>query len=583
MGLSCVKENHVIDNICQYIKGPIAIDDWARLRDRTLRVSKFILTDVTKGKSEARISPAAYFRLALSQEPGIPLFPRLSDLVIVDADASLSYLELLLTPSLTSLEVSHIPNAKQPTLFSFLTTLANVAPYLQALTFGPGWFPSLSVQTIIQFKNLRQLELKYAVSRLSFAFLESLGSSSPALESLILDARSCEYIPSTPITSNGLSKSIEEHTLPASFDGTHRQKRQRLSAKPDVGDTFSQLMKLHVIGSLLFLGDLILQIASTKLEDISITVIKEELEIEKVKIKREAKKEMEAEGIAQTGKQTKRSRMQRAKSEREKEKSELEALPLSGMWLIWLGELEGESMEERRIRDTNEQKKAWEANDILFSALLQLLPSRWSTSLKTVSVVNLGHSPQALIAPTLFNEAFRLLLFHPTIKNLTAKGWTPDSVEDSVLGLAELAPWPPSNLETLFLPLDEANSGISWSNLRHIAIRCPKLRSLQCRIKPQSLIPNYTDPAAVEASEALFHGLRTISLGNSSPDLHSNKHHLIARHLDLLFPHLETITTFEHNDAEAEPWIVVHELVKMCQAARVDERHRAIAIQHWQS
>ena len=567
--------------MCQYIHGSITIDDWARLRDRTLTVSKFILTDVTKKHSEARISPAAYFRLALSQEPGIPLFPHLSDLIIVDAGASLSYLELLLTPSLTSLEVLRIPNAKQPTLFSFLTTLAQVAPLLQTLTFGPGRFPLKSIQSIVQFKNLRLLELKDVVSKMNFAFLESLGNSLPALESLILDARSCEYIPSTAIMSKGLSKGIEEHIPCASFginlestDGKNDEESPQ-SNTFDVGDAFSQLMKLHIIGSPLFLGDLILQIASTRLEDVSITVvisckeleIKEELEIKKkVESMWEPDKGMQAVNIAQTSKQLKKRQMQR--------EAGVEG-GMSGLQMlnIWLGELEGESMEERRVRATKQQRKARESNNILFSALLQLLPSRWSTSLKTISVVNaFGHTlQQALIAPqaTLLNEAFRLLLFHPTVENLTVKGWTPDSVEDSILGLAELTP---SNLKSLFLPLHEADSGISWSTLRHIAITCPKLRSLQCRIKPLSLIPKYSVPT----TEALFHGLQTLSIGNSFPDLHSNKPHLIARHLDLLFPHLETITTFEHS-AEAEPWIAVNELVDMCQTARMDERYRALA------
>lgn len=572
------------------------MDDWARLRDRTLTVSKFILTDVTKKSSEERISPAAYFRLALSQEPGIPFFPHLSDLIIVDADASLSYLELLLTPSLISLEVSRIPDAKQPTLFSFLTTLAQVAPLLQTLTFGPGRFTSMSIQTILQFKNLRQLELKDAVSKMTFAFLESLGSSSPALESLIFDARSCEYIPSTATMSKGLSNGIAKHTPHGTelepMDGKNNEESPQ-SDTSDVGDAFSQLMKLHIIGPPLFLGNLILQIASTRLEDVSITVvisrevleIKEELEIEKVEIEWEAKNEIQAVDIAQTSKRMKKRQMQReAQRERERERERkrgVEAWVLSGMSRsgirleeleIRLGELEGESEEERRMRAINEDKKVRAANSIPFSALLQLLPSRWSASLKTISVVNAsGHYPQqVLIPPTLRNEAFRLLLFHPTIENLAVKGWTPDSVEDSILGLAEITP---SNLKSLFLPLDEANSGISWSTLRHIAITCPKLQSLQCRIKPLSLIPKYT----VQTTEALFHGLRTLSIGNSFPDLHSNELYLIARHLDLLFPHLETITTFEHN-AEAEPWIVVNELVKMCQTARMDERYRVSAM-----
>ena len=522
MSLSCVKESHIVDNICQYIAGSVTTDDWARLRDRTLTVSKFILTDVTKN-SEALISPAAYFRLALSLEPGIPLFPHLSDLVIVDADASLSYLEFLLTPSLTSLEVSSIPNANQWILFSFLTSLAQVAPLLQTLTIGPGWFPSKSImQTILQFKNLRQLELKGTVLKMTFAFLESLGTSLPALESLILDVRSCEYIPSTAIMSEDLSKGIEEHTPHAPFD-THRQKRRRVSAESDVGDAFSQLMKLHIIGSPLFLGDLILQIASTRLRDVFITVVTG----------------MQAVDNAQTSEQMKKRQIQG----------------------------EAKKMGKKRMKATNKQKKAREANNILFSALLQLLHGQWSTSLKKISVVNAsGHSAQS----TLLNEAFRLLLSHPTIKNLTVKGWAPDSVEDSILGLTELTS---SNFKSLFLPFDEANSGISWSTLRHIAITCPKLQSLQCRIKPLSPIPEYS------TTEALFHGLRTLSVGNSSWDLQSNKHHLIARHLDHLFPHLETITTFNHRAGAAEPWIAVDELIKMCQTARMDQRYRTYAIQ----
>ena len=310
VSLSCVKESHIVDNICQYIRGSIAKDDWEHLRDRTATVSKFILTDVTKKSSEEHISPSAYFRLALSQEPGIPLFPHLSDLFIVDADASLSYLELLLTPSLTSLEVSLIPNAKQPALFFFLTTLAQVAPLLQTLSFGPGRFASNSIETILQFKNLRHLELKDSVSQMTFAFLESLGSSSPVLESLVLDARSCDYIPSTAI--------VHTHTPNASF-GTNLEpmdgKDDEESPQSDTSDigAFSRLMKLHIIGSPLFLGDVILQIASIRLEDVSITVVisHEALEIKESVKPMGEKREVQSANIAHTSKRMKKRQMQR--------------------------------------------------------------------------------------------------------------------------------------------------------------------------------------------------------------------------------------------------------------------------------
>ena len=420
---------------------------------------------------------------------------------------------------------------------------------------------------------------------MTFAFLECLGSSSPALESLILDARSCEYIPSTTIKEH-------IHTPHASF-GTNLEpmdgKNDDESPQTDTSDAqgaFSRLMKLHIVGSPPFLGDLILQIASTRLEDVSITVVKKELEVEKkvVQIRLGEKKEMQTVNIAQTGKRMKKRQTQREVEAEAERKREKEVWVLSGMFKsgihedeleIRLEELEGESEEERRLRAINydEQKKVREDNNMPYPALLQLLPTCWSTSLKTISVINtFGQSPQQVfIPPTLLNEAFRLLLFHPTIENLTVEGWTPDSVEDSILGLAEPAP---SNLESLFLPLDEKRSGISWSTLRHIAITFPKLKSLQCRINPLSLIPKYTGPT----TEVLSHGLRTLSVGNSFPDLHSNELYRIVRYLDLLFPHLEMITTFEHN-AEAKPWTVVNELVKICQTVRMDERYRASTIQ----
>ena len=85
----------------QYIGGSVATIDRARLRDYARMVSKFIVTDKA---SERNISLSVYHRLA--RYSNMPLFPSLSDLVIMDADASISHLEILLTPSLKSLVAS---------------------------------------------------------------------------------------------------------------------------------------------------------------------------------------------------------------------------------------------------------------------------------------------------------------------------------------------------------------------------------------------------------------------------------------------------------------------------------------------
>jgi hypothetical protein len=108
--------------------------------------------------------------------------------------------------------------------------------------------------------------------------------------------------------------------------------------------------------------------------------------------------------------------------------------------------------------------------------------------------------------------------------------------------------------------------------LRRVAGTCPKLESFQCRINSLSLIPEYTVPT----TEALSHGLQWLSVGNSSPLFDTKRLSLIARHLYLLFPNLKTINTSEEHNAEQ--WVIVDELVKMCQTARVDDMNRPIPI-----
>ena len=340
-------------------------------------------------------------------------------------------------------------------------------------------------------------------------------------------------------------------------------------------DAFNQLVKLHMIGpSLSVLEDLIPQITSTKLEDVSLTIAylsPEELEIMLAEKKpmQELKQADHGEGERTEAEKREEPRNEWLKSmvsTMREEMNESLSEKLETNQYDLLRKSEGESDEERRLRALNEQKKERERRlDNSFVALLRLLSSRWSTSLKTVSVSPLCCSSQhSSIPPIIPKEALQSLLFHPTIKNLIVEDWTVDCAEDSILGLSA-----PSNLKSLFLSLDETNPGISLSTLRHVALTCPKLEIFQCRIKALSLIPEYTAPT----TETLFHGLRTLSVGNSPLHTDFMELYLIARHLDLLFPHLEMIASSGENDVDQ--WIVVNELVKICQTARVDERYRA--------
>ena len=125
------------------IHGSVTEADWKSLRDYTQTVSKFIVTD---NNSESRISPAAFVRLARQQNPDMPLLPYLSDLVIMDADVSISYLDLLLTPSLKSMKASCIPDAQQSAFSSFLTAVGQEVPLLQTLILGRGQLLPSSLQ-----------------------------------------------------------------------------------------------------------------------------------------------------------------------------------------------------------------------------------------------------------------------------------------------------------------------------------------------------------------------------------------------------------------------------------------------------
>jgi len=225
--------------------------------------------------------------------------------------------------------------------------------------------------------------------------------------------------------------------------------------------------------------------------------------------------------------------------------------------------------EQKRIQEEQENLRlAFDTHTASFTELLRTLYRRWTVSLKTVSVCQLGGSFQQLSKPaTLPKVIFRDLLLLPAIESLEVKGWILDSVESDIQGVESIP-----NLKSLLLPLDETNSGISLPTLRHVAETCPRLEIFQTRIERLSLIPEYSVPT----TEALSHGLQVLSVGNSSPhpdsNLDSKKLYLIARHLYLLFPNLETINTFpEYN---AEQWVDVDRWVKGFQTARIDDMNR---------
>ena len=615
-------------------------------------VSKFILTDANKD-SQAQISPLALLRLARLQQPDMPLLPSLSDLVIVDADASIAHLELLLTPSLKSLKASCIPDTQQSGFFSFLNALEQEAPLLQTLIFGSGRFESSSLQIIYQFNNLRHLELKNDNSELPFAFFDNIGSL-PKLETFILDAR---HVSSTTTTKQTIDIDVpipppflkDPDSLPSDLpksnlvdgksdvEGASDALVSQTSCSPtSTTGTFNQLVKLHITGWLPMLEDLIPRITSTRLGDVSVTLIRlsyEELQVSLAKEKVEREKIAEERRRRREEEEAEPERVAAETAERERRKEEIreeirrieeelknkkaeekEAEDMFWGGVPWMDEaIKKPNMEagegwrwemgkrdkklpnddlpppffpddynrcfpdggkkkkkkgndlERQLREEQENLRlAFDTHTASFTELLRTLYHRWTVSLKTVSVCQLGGSFQQLSKPaTLPKVIFRELLLLPAIESLEVKGWMLDSVESDIQGVESIP-----NLKSLLLPVDETNSGISLPTLRHVAETCPRLEIFQTRIEPLSLVPEYSVPT----TEALSHGLQVLSVGNSSPHPDSKKLYLIARHLYLLFPNLETINTFpEYN---AEQWVDIDRWVKGFQTARIDDMNR---------
>jgi hypothetical protein len=594
----------------KYIRGSLTESDWARLRGYTRKISKFIVTD---NDSKPQISPSAFLRLARLSNPDMPLLPCLSDLVIADADASIAYLDLLITPSLKSLKASCIPDTQQSTFFSFLTVIEQEVPLLETLVLGPGQFLSSSLQIISQFSSLRHLELKHEGSKLPFAFFDNIGSL-VMLKTFILDAR---YVSGTltedettvlPVNAFNPSPS-DNFPISNAMDGDHNE-----HGASDVrhSKTFNQLEILHVTGCLPLLEDLIHRVTSTKLEGVSVTLIRLSFDELKVSLaekaeqeilrreearREEAAKKMEEERLLE-------ERRRREEEEKKKKEEENDASPESPPspfdheppceCQLTHGMKKKKTIvmkrrEEREARERLEQERleleammkqrevdmrlleeqeferlvglTFEAQTESFTNILRKL-CLTSPSLKSLSV---RQSVQSLLnPPTLPEDMFRTMLFLPEIESLEVEGWVLDSVE-GVLSAAEQIP----NLKCLLLPLGEPNCGIFLPTLRHVAKICPKLESFQCYIDPLSPVPEYSVPTDV----GLSHGLRTLSVGSSFPLPPPNKlGYLIARHLYLLFPKLETIRTSEEHDGEL--WVTADEFVKMFQTARMDDLNR---------
>ena len=158
------------------------------------------------------------------------------------------------------------------------------------------------------------------------------------------------------------------------------------------------------------------------------------------------------------------------------------------------------------------------------------------------------------------------LFCHPKLEILEFKQWKIDSVKDFLLSVKSSGP---KNLKQLRLPIDDPGSAISLSGLLDIAEACPKLEYLHCCIDTLPPIPEYSNPT----NNALSHGLQSLFVANNPTSLWDfNQLLLVARHIYLTFPWIQDIDSVEGSNAEQ--WVRIRDLVRLCQVAREDDVNR---------
>ncbi|KAF8809429.1 hypothetical protein BYT27DRAFT_7254564 [Phlegmacium glaucopus] len=591
----------VLDQNAYYIHGLVDDNDLAVLRDHRLMVTEFILSDGDVENIKPKIAPSAFLHISRLLEPNSAFLPSLLRLRIIHTDSYFDCLHLLQTPSLKILEATDVPDHHHPTFFSFLTTLEHKAPFIEDITLGPGRFPLKSLQAILKFTHLHQLELRDAASTINFILFQDIGAL-PNLESFILDARSCEYISRIPekqdqslspehtdvgsqtpksssdIDSDGPSGDayFRSSCLGTPILGIHEDDNKTVDhplqpiCEQISGDTnssasmvggFPQLKKFHVFGGLPLIQDMIPYIASSTLEDISITVIR--LSVQELKDPLTPIQEMEE----------KAEREALAKVEQRRLARPFPSSVFNGGWREWKeAEAEDKKIEELKTAEATErmQKRkqaTFDHHTALYITVLETVSFRWSAHLKVVRFNQLDQSSQPLsIAPTLPNQVYETLFYHPKIEILDFKRWKVDSMEDLLFSLKTSGP---KNLKQLHLPIDGPCSAVSLSDLLDIAKACPMLESLQCCVSTLPPIPEYSVPT----SKGLSHGLKALFVANdpTSP-WDFDQLILVARHLYLLFPYLKALDIVEGSNAEQ--WVRVRNLVKVFQTIHKDDMYR---------
>ena len=195
-------------------------------------------------------------------------------------------------------------------------------------------------------------------------------------------------------------------------------------------------------------------------------------------------------------------------------------------------------------------------NDQLL-ALTSRIASQWANCIRVVDMKPFRSTTFFFSGPT---EAIFSLTPCKVLEVLDFRGWSfGPSLNNTISDLAHS--WP--KLTSLYFSVDN----ITIPTLRTLALSCPLLNTLETNINLDDIPPiNST------RGYALSHSLKILSAGDNGTTIQNSQVLLlVARHLNILFPHVKVTT---HERYNVEQWLQIGEFVEVFQAVRKDDADR---------
>ena len=549
-------------------------ESWNQLQSFAKIVEEFYLSDA-EGNPQLRVAPLTYLRLAQFQGL-VPLFPSLRRLQIINATASLSHSFLLLSPSLDYLEISGFPPSHAHLIRSFLTTLSDEEGLsLKSLVLGPSSLDSESLRSIPRFKDLLSLKLNGAVSRWDGQLLGSIGTL-PKLLELVVDADDAEYhavhsplpydnvddtkvgerspvlgwfnspptqaypdFPHHPPSNCGSGSQpfpipvspppVHQEDVEFSFDGFVGVSRG--DSRPETPSYIRAARPLQSTTAAIPDSPSPCSSALPKLPSLEIAGFKT------------------LRTLSVTG----------SSSLIHEILSRIASLNLDAITLvIHLSHPEPTCQKKKKKLGSKRKEPDMlmaPITDDRLSALSSRIASQWASCIRVVDMKPFRSTP-FFSGPT--NAIFSLTPCE-VLEVLDFRGWSfGPSLNNTISNLAHS--WP--KLTSLYLPADY----ITIPTLRILALSCPLFNILEANISLDDIPP-------IDSTKGytLSHPLEVLSAGDNGTTIpNSRVLLLVARHLNILFPHVK-VTTHENN---AEQWLQIGEFVEAFQAVRKDDADR---------